>query len=124
MSSPDAGLRTRQVSVCGSTALTRVPSPGVDVTVSLPPAASTWRALRWFLAGRWGTAERHPDRVAVRASRVRIATSQGATAPVQVDGEPFIKLADTPREGYSDVLDVVCRRNALRVLRPRAATPA
>lgn len=105
------------------------PAPRADATdglldVVFMPAASTWRALRWFLAGRWGTAERHPDRVAVRASRVRIATSQGATAPVQVDGEPFIKLADTPREGYSDVLDVVCRRNALRVLRPRAATPA
>lgn len=104
------------------------PAPRASATdglldVVFMPATSTWRALRWFLAGRWGTAERHPDRIAVRVSRVRIATSQGATTPVQIDGEPLIKLADTPREGYSDVLDVVCRRNALRVLLPRASTP-
>jgi diacylglycerol kinase family enzyme len=105
------------------------PAPRADATDGLldivfMPASSTWRALRWFLAGRWGHAERHPDRVCVRASRVRIATSPGAAAPVQIDGEPFIKLADTPRDGFSDVLDVVCRRNALRVLLPRTRTHA
>ncbi|MCC6969390.1 MAG: hypothetical protein IT434_04140 [Phycisphaerales bacterium] len=105
------------------------PAPRADATDGLldivfMPASSTWRAFRWFLAGRLGTAERHPDRVFVRASRVRIATSQGATAPAQIDGEPFIKLADSPSDGSSDVLDVVCRRNALRVLLPRTRTHA
>lgn len=113
---PDYGMRAN-------------PAPRADATdglldVVFMPASSTWRAFRWFLAGRWGTAERHPDRVFVRASRVRIATSQGATAPAQIDGEPFIKLADSPSDGSSDVLDVVCRRNALRVLLPRTRAHA
>lgn len=107
------------------------PAPRADATdglldVVFMPAETTRRAFRWFLAGRLGLAERHPDRVFVRASRVRIATSPGAAAPVQIDGEPFTRLsdgrsdglADAQRDGSSDVLSVVCRRNALRVLLP------
>lgn len=105
------------------------PAPSADATdgmldVVFMPAESGLRAFLWFITGRVGRAERHPDRVARRAARIRIATSAGASAPTQIDGEPFIKLADQSGPDSSDVLEVVCRAKALRVLLPATRTSA